>query len=315
MVAGGVHARNRKAPGARPRAWQSRGASAILPGAVASVGAAEPQGAEARPFCWREMQCPPTTTVATGASAPSRSGSASRPRPLTTCDRCGGPIRRLLSAAPFILKGGGWYVTDYPSAGRKKGMEAEKKSSGDPAPSAAPATTGTDAAASTGASSKSDEKKSDGASSDAAAAKPESKPQPRRLPADGGARAQPEPPARAALPHEYLHPARAVDQRPERPPGPLGVGAREPANPRPADPQDAPIGRPGQTPARGGSSGGFRSGRPAGPPRRPGRRPAGARPRTAAPGGAAAARRPPGGRPASSGRPRARRCRVRGTSG
>ena len=78
--------------------------------------------------------------------------------PLTTCDRCGGPIRRLLSAAPFILKGGGWYVTDYPSEGRKKGMEAEKKSSGDAASSAAPATTGTDAAASTGASSKSETK-------------------------------------------------------------------------------------------------------------------------------------------------------------
>jgi len=97
--------------------------------------------------------------------------------PLTTCDRCGGPIRRLLSAAPFILKGGGWYVTDYPSAGRKKGMEAEKKSSGDAAPSPAPATTGTDAAASTGASSKS-EKKSDGASSDGAPAKPKPTPTP-----------------------------------------------------------------------------------------------------------------------------------------
>ena len=97
--------------------------------------------------------------------------------PLTTCDRCGGPIRRLLSAAPFILKGGGWYVTDYPSAGRKKGMEAEKKSSGDAASSPAPATTGTDAAASTGASSKS-EKKSDGTSSDAAPAKPKPTPTP-----------------------------------------------------------------------------------------------------------------------------------------
>ena len=93
--------------------------------------------------------------------------------PLTTCDRCGGPIRRLLSAAPFILKGGGWYVTDYPSAGRKKGMEAEKKSSGNAAPSPAPATAGTDAASSTGASSK-----SDGASSDAAPAKPKRTPTP-----------------------------------------------------------------------------------------------------------------------------------------
>jgi putative FmdB family regulatory protein len=46
--------------------------------------------------------------------------------PLTTHDGCGGAVRRLLSPAPFILKGEGWYVTDYPSAARKKGQEAEK---------------------------------------------------------------------------------------------------------------------------------------------------------------------------------------------
>ena len=45
---------------------------------------------------------------------------------LTTCEVCGGAIRRLLSSAPFILKGDGWYVTDYPSAARKKGLESEK---------------------------------------------------------------------------------------------------------------------------------------------------------------------------------------------
>ena len=45
---------------------------------------------------------------------------------LTTCDVCGGTVRRLLSPAPFILKGEGWYVTDYPSASRKKAMESEK---------------------------------------------------------------------------------------------------------------------------------------------------------------------------------------------
>jgi putative FmdB family regulatory protein len=48
---------------------------------------------------------------------------------LTTCETCGGPVRRLLSPAPFILKGGGWYVTDYPSESRKKAMDAEKSSS------------------------------------------------------------------------------------------------------------------------------------------------------------------------------------------
>lgn len=50
--------------------------------------------------------------------------------PLTTCDTCGGQLRRLISAAPFILKGDGWYVTDYPSEDRKKALQAEKGSSG-----------------------------------------------------------------------------------------------------------------------------------------------------------------------------------------
>jgi putative FmdB family regulatory protein len=52
---------------------------------------------------------------------------------LTTCDACGGRVRRLLSPAPFILKGDGWYVTDYPSESRKKAREAEKDSQGKPA--------------------------------------------------------------------------------------------------------------------------------------------------------------------------------------
>ena len=54
---------------------------------------------------------------------------------LEVCERCGGPIHRLLSAAPFILKGGGWYVTDYPSESRKKASKSES-TSGDAAPAA-----------------------------------------------------------------------------------------------------------------------------------------------------------------------------------
>jgi putative FmdB family regulatory protein len=49
---------------------------------------------------------------------------------LTRCEKCGGTVKRLLSPAPFILKGEGWYVTDYPSESRKKALESEK-SSGD----------------------------------------------------------------------------------------------------------------------------------------------------------------------------------------
>jgi putative FmdB family regulatory protein len=47
---------------------------------------------------------------------------------LTQCEVCGGALKRLLSAAPFILKGKGWYVTDYPSESRKKALESEKSS-------------------------------------------------------------------------------------------------------------------------------------------------------------------------------------------
>ncbi len=71
---------------------------------------------------------------------------------LTTCDVCGGSVRRLISSAPFILKGEGWYVTDYPSASRKKAMESEK--SGDKTTSASSEKSGADktAASSDGAS-------------------------------------------------------------------------------------------------------------------------------------------------------------------
>ena len=46
-----------------------------------------------------------------------------RPR----CDECGRSMKRVISPSAFILKGSGWYVTDYPSESRKKGMESEKK--------------------------------------------------------------------------------------------------------------------------------------------------------------------------------------------
>ena len=47
--------------------------------------------------------------------------------PLSTCKFCSGPVRKLLSAPAIVFKGSGWYVTDYPTADRKKGLEAENK--------------------------------------------------------------------------------------------------------------------------------------------------------------------------------------------
>jgi len=81
--------------------------------------------------------------------------------PLTTCDACGGAVHRLLSAAPFILKGEGWYVTDYPSESRKKARDSEKSSSSSSA--------STDKPAAKTDGSKTDGPKSDGAKSDGGA--------------------------------------------------------------------------------------------------------------------------------------------------
>ena len=75
---------------------------------------------------------------------------------LTTCDRCAGPIHRLLSATPFILKGGGWYVTDYPSESRKQASKAESSSS----ESASTASTGAAEKSSTPAPAPSEKPKS-----------------------------------------------------------------------------------------------------------------------------------------------------------
>jgi putative FmdB family regulatory protein len=45
----------------------------------------------------------------------------------TSCSLChAGKVRKVLSPTAFVLKGSGWYATDYPSADRKKGAESEK---------------------------------------------------------------------------------------------------------------------------------------------------------------------------------------------
>ncbi len=45
---------------------------------------------------------------------------------VTECRICKAPkVRKLLSPAAFVLKGTGWYATDYASADRKKSAEAD----------------------------------------------------------------------------------------------------------------------------------------------------------------------------------------------
>ena len=54
-------------------------------------------------------------------------------RPLKTCngigcdDKDNGKVHRLVSASGFILKGSGWYTSEYPSEARKQGWEKESK--------------------------------------------------------------------------------------------------------------------------------------------------------------------------------------------
>jgi putative FmdB family regulatory protein len=48
--------------------------------------------------------------------------------PLSRCQECGGHVHKLISKTSFILKGTGWYATDYASPVRKKAKEAKDKS-------------------------------------------------------------------------------------------------------------------------------------------------------------------------------------------
>lgn len=76
--------------------------------------------------------------------------------PIATCERCGKPVKRLISSPAIMFKGSGWYVTDYsdklkppsgsePTAsptGDKKEATSGTPPASSPAP-AAPATTPT----------------------------------------------------------------------------------------------------------------------------------------------------------------------------
>jgi putative FmdB family regulatory protein len=49
--------------------------------------------------------------------------------PLTDCPECGKPsLKKMISAAGFRLKGGGWYETDFKTGGKKNVAESDKSS-------------------------------------------------------------------------------------------------------------------------------------------------------------------------------------------
>ncbi len=49
-------------------------------------------------------------------------------KPIRTCPKCGGEVRRLISGGGgLIFKGSGFHITDYRSESYKKGEKEEKK--------------------------------------------------------------------------------------------------------------------------------------------------------------------------------------------
>ena len=48
-------------------------------------------------------------------------------KPLSICPSCGGPMKKMISNTSFVLKGSGWYVTDYAGKDKKKAKEVSEK--------------------------------------------------------------------------------------------------------------------------------------------------------------------------------------------
>ncbi len=81
--------------------------------------------------------------------------------PLKDCPECGKPeLKKMVSAAAFRLKGGGWYETDFKSGNKKNladgGKGADSSKGGDAGGSSGGAAKGKSAAKSTSASKKGD---------------------------------------------------------------------------------------------------------------------------------------------------------------
>ncbi len=86
--------------------------------------------------------------------------------PLTTCPKCGGEVRKLVSSPAIQFKGSGWYITDYArkgstnsgSSSSTNGKDSSKESSGsgkDSAQASSPSSTPASSSSTGSSSSKS----------------------------------------------------------------------------------------------------------------------------------------------------------------
>jgi putative FmdB family regulatory protein len=81
--------------------------------------------------------------------------------PLTSHDKCGGAVRRLISASALQFKGSGWYVNDYGKSGASKGEGKSESKSESKTDSNGTKSTGTESKSSSTESSSKSESKSD----------------------------------------------------------------------------------------------------------------------------------------------------------
>lgn len=51
--------------------------------------------------------------------------------PIKVCPECSGEVKRLISNGNFILKGGGWYVTDYARSSTSSSSSVSKPTCGE----------------------------------------------------------------------------------------------------------------------------------------------------------------------------------------
>jgi putative FmdB family regulatory protein len=74
-------------------------------------------------------------------------------RPMTTHDKCGGSVHRLLSAPALQFKGSGWYVNDYAKASKPEGDGAPKKEDSAPAKTSSSESSDTSSSSTSGTTS------------------------------------------------------------------------------------------------------------------------------------------------------------------
>jgi putative FmdB family regulatory protein len=74
-----------------------------------------------------------------------------RDRPMRKCPSCGGKVDQMISSSAFVLKGTGWYATDYGTKshdnGNGKGKGKEEPKAKEPPEASCPAASGSGAPA------------------------------------------------------------------------------------------------------------------------------------------------------------------------